>query len=950
MSDIYSLSAALQIAGGSGGTGFSSDLLSGWYSARSSAALATSVSTTAVTASAHTQQAVIPPWDVRLEQPTPDERLRLALGGGAFVDENATKLSNDNASASEQKLFALYNGLAKLSAIANNAADKTTPDVMLDSLNARFADGLKQVLDYASTIKESDLAVIAGKKATSLAATMIVPQQLSTYTTKVFQRALPTDVIAGLNGTEQFSIAVTKGGTTANIDINLAELGKSSVSLDDVVDLVNQRLSDAGMKTRIARERIYSKTADGKDPSPLPQTWGLKINGTSIEKLSFSAPAAGTAVYLAGTSGKPAESTAQMLKLNASGAAPTLTTSARIDAADPNADAAAAATPATTTPGTPSTTTTTTAATTDKPTTTAGGSAIDANGNVYVVGTTDGSIGGEVLQGSSDVYLTKYDSTGQVVWQRMMGAADAAEGAAVTVDASGNAIITGRVKGAFNGSATNTSFNSFVAKFDSKGQEIFTRDVGPLADDGASAVTVGADGSIYFGGHTKGVIASGQTSAGSDDAFITKLSSAGTLVYTRQFGSSGADRVTNLKVDGDGNLVALTMQGSHAVVSKFDAGDGTAPALWSQDLGDLAGGDASALATDSGKIYAGGATGTGGIGGGSIQGSYQGGTDGFVVALDSAGAIQTTTYVGTNSTDRIKSIAAANGDVYVAGDTTGDLGGGFAGTVNGFAAKLNASGALDWVYQYSGRNGQAHASAINVDAQGSSVLDVLGLPKGKLDYTQATTLTAQSTVRAGDEFSIAVDGGPPRKITIKENDTLNSLTQRINTILLLSGKASTRHVVGGSSLRIAPAADGSRIDLIAGPEGKDALKGLGIPEGTIVNDLAAKSSGNGPTDPVLARLFGNNDPAAAPTYVGLGLASGLKIDTRTGATVVNQTLQTAMAALRNTFRNLTAADTSANGPGKIGGPVPAYLTAQIANYQAGLARLSSGSSDLSAFL
>ena len=943
MSDIYSLSV-------SGGTGLSSDLLAGWYSVRSSAAVAAAAPSSAATTTASNQKAIIPPWDVRLAQPTPDERLRQALGGGGFVDESAAKLSSDNPTASEQKLFALYNGLARLSAIANHAADKTTSEIMLGTLNARFAEGLSQVLDYAATIKTSDLAVIAGKKATSLSAAMIVPRQLSEYTTKVFQRTLPTDPIAGLNGSEQFTIAVTKGGATTNVDINLADLGQTTVSLDDLVTLVNKRLADAGMKTRIGKQRIYSKTADGKDPSPLPQTWGLKIQGTSTEKLTFSAPAAGTAVYLAGPSGKPGESTAQMLKLDASGAAPALMTSARIEAVDPNAKAAAKVTASgtTTTPATSKTPATTTIAA--PPKTTAGGSAIDAEGNVYVVGTTEGSLGGEVLQGTSDVYLTKYDSTGQVVWQRMMGAADSAEGTSVAVDASGNAVITGRVQSAFNGSATNKSYNSFVAKFDSKGQEIFTRDVGPLSDDGATAVTVGADGSIYFGGHTKGVIASGQTSAGGDDAFITKLSATGSLVYTRQFGTSGNDHVTNLKLDGDGNLVALTMRGSHAVVTKFNSSDGAAPALWSQDLGDLAGGDASALAIDSGKILAGGSTATGGVGGGTVQGSYHGGTDGFVVALDSAGALQSTTYVGSGSTDRIRSIAAANGEIFVAGDTTGDLGGGFAGTVNGFAAKLNASGALDWVYQYSGRNGQARANAINVDPHGSSVLDVIGLPKGKLDYTEATTLTAQSTVRAGDEFSISVNGGPARKVIIKEKDTLNSLAQHINAILVLDGKAATTHVKGGSSLRISPVAAGARIDLIAGPAGRDALKGLGLPEGTIVDDTKPSTSSDAPVDPVLQRIFGSDGPAAALTYVGLNLTSDLKIDTRSGANVVNQSLQTAMSALRNTFRTLTTNTSSTNGPGNKGGKVPSYMMEQIANYRAGLARLSSSAPNTTTLL
>jgi hypothetical protein len=931
-------------------TGLSSDLLAGWYGARASAAAASAASNPLAAVGKSDFKSVIPPWDVRFDQPTTDERLRDALGSGAFIDEAAAKLSSADATPSEHKLFALYSALAKLSAIAGHAGDKTTPEIMLTSLNARFGNGLQQVLDYAGSINETDLVVLPGEKARKLDAGIEIPRHLSTYTTKIVHRSATIDAMAQLTGAEQFTIAVTKGGVTTNVEIDLSDLGAGSPSLDAVIGFLNQRMQDEGMVTRFKKERVVALDKDGKEPSPLPQTWALKIEGTSTEKLSFSAPGSGTAVYLAGNSGKTGQTTAQMLKLDATGASPTLMTSARIEATNDDTGA----TPAPPPTGTPPATSTSAKPDTSAQTS-AGGSAIDSDGNLYVVGTTEGSLGGEVLQGTSDVYLTKFDSTGQVVWQRMLGAAEAAVGAAVAVDASGNVVIAGRVKAGFDGSLSNTSLNSFVTKLDRSGQELFTRDVGPLSDDGAAAVAIGADGSIYFGGRTKGAIAGGATSAGGEDAIITKLSSSGSLLYTRQLGTSGNDRVTGLGVGADGNLVALMMQGSHAIVTKFDASNGSAPALWSQDLGDLAGGEAAALAIDAGRIYVGGATNTGAVGGGTVHGSYLGGSDGFYVALDGTGSTQTTSFLGTLSTDRIRAITAVGGEVYVAGETSGDLGGGVTGAVNGFAAKFDAAGDNAWTYQYSGRNGEARAYGINVDANGSSVLDLLGLPKGRIDYTEATTITAQSTVRAGDEFSISVNGAAPRKITIKASETLNSLTFKINAVLLLDGKASVRRVPGASTLRIAPSGPGVRIDFIAGAGGKDALKGLGLPEGTIIDTSTTGAASGSSSDPVLDRIFGTSeDASAAPNYVGLGLDSALKIDSRAAANNINQTLQAAMASLRTVFRTLNQDPrilALLNSPnGNKDGKVPAYLTQQIANYQAGLARLTSGGPDISALL
>ncbi|MFO1187070.1 MAG: hypothetical protein U1E87_06215 [Alphaproteobacteria bacterium] len=418
-------------------SGLSSDLLAGWYGARASATLAASPIALA-SAARSDHKDIVPPWDVRLEQPTQDERLREALGGSAFVDEGATKLSSADASPSQQKLFALYAGLAKLSAIAGHAADKTTPEIMLKSLNARFADGLVQVLGYAATIQQSDLVVLPGDKSAKADADIRIPRQLSTYTTKVIHRAVTTDPMAQITGNETFTIAVAKGGATQNVDIDLADLGGGPVTFDQFIAFLNQRMADEGMVTRFKKERVFSSTRTARSPRPAAELGAQDRRHEHGEGL-FLRPDAGPAVYLAGVSGKPGAGTAQMLKLDARGATPSLVTSARIEAVDLAAEGVAAdakAAAADPKAGTKS-------SSAPSPETDVGGSAIDADGNVYVVGTTEGSLGGEVLQGSSDVFLTKYDSAGAVVWQRMLGAADAADGASVAVDANGIVVIAG---------------------------------------------------------------------------------------------------------------------------------------------------------------------------------------------------------------------------------------------------------------------------------------------------------------------------------------------------------------------------------------------------------------------------------------------------------------------------------------------------------------------------
>ena len=110
-----------------------------------------------------------------------------------------------------------------------------------------------------------------------------------------------------------------------------------------------------------------------------------------------------------------------------------------------------------------------------------------------------------------------------------------------------------------------------------------------------------------------------------------------------------------------------------------------------------------------------------------------------------------------------------------------------------------------------------------------------------------------------------------------------------------------------------------------------ALAGLGITIGTIYDDgsLLDDDEDKEPTTPVF----------------GLGLESILNLQTKTDATYAFEVLSDARKEVRDAYREITkdpeleALLKRQNG---MSGPVPSYLTAQLANYQTGLARLASG--------
>ena len=79
------------------------------------------------------------------------------------------------------------------------------------------------------------------------------------------------------------------------------------------------------------------------------------------------------------------------------------------------------------------------------------------------------------------------------------------------------------------------------------------------------------------------------------------------------------------------------------------------------------------------------------------------------------------------------------------------------------------------------------------------------------------------------------------------------------------------------------------------------------------------------------------DTTAEKLY-GLGLPKTMRVDAKESIKATLDTLGKALATVRTAYRNLIAANQPKSAA--ITGEAPAYLTSQIANYQAALNRLT----------
>lgn len=921
-------------------TGFDSSILLNYFNARLTAGASTSAPSPLSSSSSSSNNIVssATPWD---SSNTKSQEIQesQALSNSPFLDlsndairgaatTDAAKMNQDN-----QKLFALYKGLDRLSYLASMASRDTTGDGQLPGLDARFQAGLTEIENYMSTATFNNFTLLAGTKSSSLVSTAAVPASQTTYMGGVVVKGKALfDPVANLSTSDSFKITVTKGGVATDVTIDLSQV-QGPLTLDNISSYINSQLSAAGFATRINRVTIddgiaaaaaaadaAKKTAttddDNKFVDPITnETFGLQIKTTASEKISLSADAAQPAIYLAGSTGTTAAGDQQgrLTKL--------------IDlSGTPRGEFADNITP-------------------DDGTATAQSTVVDAQGNVYVLGTTTGSFGGQLEKGTSDVYLTKYDSAGNKLWTRLAGSEASAQGYSLALDPTGGVVVAGMTTGTLSQTAVGGNGDAFVAKYTSDGTQKWLHQVSPLSKDGAFAVSVDATGNVYVGGQVSGTLAAGQTNSGGADATVTKLDKNGKLLYRQQFGTAGSDQVSQVANTSDGGLVVASVQNGHAVVSKYAGGDATGAPVWSYDLGDLkSGGTLGGIAVDSstGAIYVSGTTSNASLNAGgsaSTVHASSGGSDAFVFRLDDSGTTATpnyVTYTGTSATDKGAGVAVSNGKVYLTGTTKGVFAGqtqSFANTENMFVTQLDQDGSIDWSKQFGGVEGTSTGSGIAVDSSGASVLDALGLPRGNISLSQSVSLVDQTTVRAGDSFKLQISALNVSSATIRidPDETMSSLATKINTYLGTKGKASVTYNANGAALRIAVNA-GVEVTLGSGPSGSDALAGLGIDPGIIVKD---PSTANGAPQ-------NTNWTKQLPVY-GLSMPKTLDLASKDDAKSARAQLLAVESALRTAYRKINTPVTNTFSNTQSGKPAPAYLTSQIGTYNVALAMLGGSS-------
>lgn len=351
-----------------------------------------------------------------------------------------------------------------------------------------------------------------------------------------------------------------------------------------------------------------------------------------------------------------------------------------------------------------------------------------------------------------------------LVYSTYFGGNGSEQASAITVDAAGNAYITGLTDstnfplvGAVQSSYGGDPQDIFVSKIDPSGTGlVYSTYLGGDGQDYASDIAIDAGGNVYLTGYTgssnyptAGAIQN--TRSGLYSAFVTKLNAAGSAIdYSTYYGGTFGEFGTSIAVDPTGSAFVGGISSSpdfprvggvqteyggmlsDGFILKLNpAGD---QVIFSSQVGGNGNDIVNDIAIDgNGAVYlTGGTFSTNYPAIGASQPTFRGGVfDAFLTRINGAGsAIAFSTYLGGGADDRANRIALdAQNNVYIGGTTASTnfptsaaiqptFGG---GNSDSFVAKFGSGGTISYSTFFGG-SGADLLNGIVVDSTGNAFL------------------------------------------------------------------------------------------------------------------------------------------------------------------------------------------------------------------------------------
>lgn len=385
------------------------------------------------------------------------------------------------------------------------------------------------------------------------------------------------------------------------------------------------------------------------------------------------------------------------------------------------------------------------------------------------------SFTGITSNGLGDAIIVKYNSAGEIVWQKNYGGNSHDSFNSVVATSDGSYVAVGYIQSTNITGMPNAGFeNAIIVKYNSAGEIVWKKVYGGNKNEQFFSIAITSDEGFIVAGFTSSTNIAGITNNGTNDFLLVKYNSAGELVWQKSYGGSEIDNLTSVITTSDGgfaavgtsestNLSEITNNGERdGIIVKYNS---TGEVEWQKNYGGYENEEFSSIAitSDGGFIV------TGFISSQNITGiTNNGGMDACIVKYNSTGELVWQKNYGGNSYDSFTSIiVSSNGEIVVAGSSSSEnitgitnLGGGDALVVKYFinhAITISSTlhGAI--VSDKSSTNLNDTVTLTVTPTAGYKLKRIIGVTATKVNDTTYEFTMPESDVTITAEFELDVE-------------------------------------------------------------------------------------------------------------------------------------------------------------------------------------------------
>ena len=349
------------------------------------------------------------------------------------------------------------------------------------------------------------------------------------------------------------------------------------------------------------------------------------------------------------------------------------------------------------------------------------GMVLEAAGAAVVLGTTTGSLGAE-NRGDTDVYLARVNTRGYRLSEAQFGTPERDWATGLTLAPNGDLYVAGTTFGSLNQANAGGGGDAFVARFNRNVQRKWVHQFGTSTMDEANTVSVRRDGTVVAGGYTNESIGIGSY-AGGVDGFVSIFPAIRNPIWVHQIGSDVDDLGLAIAAGPSGAVYAGGSVFGAATVYGYGEG-GTR--RWTQTLDGPGADSVNGLATfENGDVVVVGRTENWlGLRVNGLPVTSLGQGDAFVALYTFQGNLRWVQQFGTTGDDAALSVAVGpNNEIYVGGSTGGSLSSAAeeanpSDRLDAFLARFDRTGTREWLHQF-GSVEEDYIASVSVSAGGA---------------------------------------------------------------------------------------------------------------------------------------------------------------------------------------------------------------------------------------